>query len=506
MSTKKFKSNVSIEQGLSLPNKTADRALIINGSNELVESAVTQTELERLSGITTALLETSDVGVAGGVASLDVGGKIPSSQLPAIAITEVFVVADIAARDALTVGPNDGEVQQGDVAIVTDASADPAVNSGAASYIYDGTGYQRLITPDAPVLSVNGETGVVTLDSSEINNSQAVTGNWTVVDGSSIKAHLDEVASRLATLEAAPDSDEFVKVSATDNTAQYLEDKILGSTGSITVTKGSISGDENLIINIGANVFNKATDNSDDIAQGLVNEFFTIEKAQDAVGQILIDSASINFTYDDVNAEITAVALPAGINHDALQNFVANEHIDHSLVEIQTAANSGLSGGGDITATRSLSVDITGTAALGADADDADEVLIYDSSATSLRKVTVAQIIGERGGNLSAGDIKQTSFNFADNQAAPSNVVGLSFTNAVTRSFEAQVSVVRGLNYEVYKLLGVQKGGSWDMSVESVGDDTGITFSITALGQVQYTSTSTGNAGTMNFRADTLNI
>jgi hypothetical protein len=47
----------------------------------------------------------------------------------------------------------------------------------------------------------------------------------------------------------------------------------------------------------------------------------------------------------------------ASINHDALLNFVANEHIDHSAVSI--TAGDGLSGGGTIAATRSLAVDST---------------------------------------------------------------------------------------------------------------------------------------------------
>ena len=40
------------------------------------------------------------------------------------------------------------------------------------------------------------------------------------------------------------------------------------------------------------------------------------------------------------------------IDHDATTNFVANEHIDHSTVSISTGA--GLTGGGDITTTRTF--------------------------------------------------------------------------------------------------------------------------------------------------------
>jgi hypothetical protein len=87
---------------------------------------------------------------------------------------------------------------------------------------------------------------------------------------------------------------------------------------------------------------------------------YTDELAQDAIGAILTDTASVDFTYNDAGNQITAAVLPAGVNHDALQNFVANEHIDHSTVSI--SAGTGLTGGGDITANRTISMPNTGTA------------------------------------------------------------------------------------------------------------------------------------------------
>jgi hypothetical protein len=84
------------------------------------------------------------------------------------------------------------------------------------------------------------------------------------------------------------------------------------------------------------------------------------EAAQDAVGGILTDTTSIDFTYNDAGNTISAVVLPGGVDHNALLNWVANKHIDHSLVSI--SAGTGLTGGGDITATRTLSIANVGTA------------------------------------------------------------------------------------------------------------------------------------------------
>ena len=65
----------------------------------------------------------SEKGTADGVATLDGGGKVPATQIPAVALPEVHVVADAAARLALT-------VQEGDESIQTDTGE---------HYLFDGT-------------------------------------------------------------------------------------------------------------------------------------------------------------------------------------------------------------------------------------------------------------------------------------------------------------------------------------------------------------------------------
>lgn len=44
------------------------------------------------------------------------------------------------------------------------------------------------------------------------------------------------------------------------------------------------------------------------------------EAAQDAVGSILLDTSTINFTYDDATPNISAVVIPSGVDHDSLLN------------------------------------------------------------------------------------------------------------------------------------------------------------------------------------------
>jgi len=143
-----------------VPQTAAAAVLTVNGRIGNVVGLAEQVDLtaeaDERAAADLLLIPLVQKGAANGVAPLDAGSKIPAVYLPAIGIVDVYVVADIPARDALT-------VQEGDVAVVVDATADPGVDAGGASYIYDGTAWQRLLTPTDAVLSVDGRTGPVTL-------------------------------------------------------------------------------------------------------------------------------------------------------------------------------------------------------------------------------------------------------------------------------------------------------------------------------------------------------
>jgi len=78
----------------------------------------------------------------------------------------------------------------------------------------------------------------------------------------------------------------------------------------------------------------------------IVGGGYTDENAQDAVGSILTDTGTIDFT--DV--------IPGGVDHDSLLNYVAHAHIDHTAVTL--TAGDGLSGGGPIAANRTFVLDL----------------------------------------------------------------------------------------------------------------------------------------------------
>lgn len=62
----------------------------------------------------------------------------------------------------------------------------------------------------------------------------------------------------------------------------------------------------------------------------------------------------LTVTLDDVGNDIDINIIESNINHDILENYIANEHIDHSLISILT--QEGITGGGDLTATRTLTL------------------------------------------------------------------------------------------------------------------------------------------------------
>ena len=92
------------------------------------------------------------------------------------------------------------------------------------------------------------------------------------------------------------------------------------------------------------------------------------------------------------------------IVHDNLSGFVANEHVDHSTVQIATGSTSGLNGGGDITTTRNI-VAAPERATSGTIAS-ADEILFADvSNSNALRKTTaqdIADLAGASAGSFQA--------------------------------------------------------------------------------------------------------
>ena len=149
-------------------------------------------------------------GLANGVATLGSDAKIPSNQLPALAITDTFPVASQAAMLALT-------AEVGDVAVRTDLNKSFILKTAGASTLGN---WQELLTPTDSVLSVNGQTGAVSLTASglgalaaannfsDVANAATARTNLGLAIGTNVQAYSAELAG-LAAL--SPSNDDVIQ-------------------------------------------------------------------------------------------------------------------------------------------------------------------------------------------------------------------------------------------------------------------------------------------------------
>ena len=123
--------------------------------------------------------------------------------------------------------------------------------------------------------------------------------------------------------------------------------------------------------------------------------------------QALTDPGGDRLLYwNDTNNAVEWLSLGAGLDFSTgtlvvdlsevdvstLGGLTANMYVDHSTVEI--IAGVGLAGGGDLTASRTLSMDIDGLTALPALDEDNDQIAVYDASADAIRKTPLSAFRG----------------------------------------------------------------------------------------------------------------
>jgi hypothetical protein len=104
---------------------------------------------------------TTQKGAVNGIASLDGTGLIPTNQLPALAITQTSVVASQVAMLALT-------AEIGDIAVRTDLNKSFILTATPSTSLVN---WQELLTPTDSVLSVDGNTGAVSLSGTYLNKT-----------------------------------------------------------------------------------------------------------------------------------------------------------------------------------------------------------------------------------------------------------------------------------------------------------------------------------------------
>jgi hypothetical protein len=286
---------------------------------------------------------------------------------------------------------------------------------------------------------------------------------------------------------------------------------LIGSTG-VAPVAANVSAGTGITVTNGAGSISIATT----ITQ------YTNEDAQDAVGSILTDTATIDLVYNDGANTITANVVAGSIGNTELGTGIdVSQFADGSVSDTEFQFINSLSSNAQDQLDNKQPLDATLTALA---AYNTNGILTQTAADTFTgRTITAGAGISITNGNgvagnptitnsfTSTGDIPQTSFSAANNQAVAADVTGLAFANASIRAFKAIVSVTIDATtdlFEVFELLGVQKGSSWDMSKVSTGDDSGVEFSISGAGQVTYTSSNISGfvSSTIKFRAEVLGV
>lgn len=321
-------------------------------------------------GLVNTAVQSSQLGAASGVATLNASGKLTSAQVPAIAITETFSVADITARDALTIGAGDGEVQEGDVAIVTDASADAEVEAGGASYIYTGSAWERLLNPTDAVQSVNGLTGIVVLDTDD------------VAEGASnlyyTQARFDSAFTAKSTTDLSEGTNLYFTTARVLSTAltglSLVDDSAVEAADTILEAIGKLQA-RSVLNNMTASAAPAVTnDSSEGYENGSLwydtttNLLYVLEDA--TAGAAVWEQATAEAPVDSVNGETGAVVLDT----DDINEGATNLYFTDVRAKAAAVADSITDAVTDVAPSQNAVFD-----ALALKADEADAGRVFDS-------------------------------------------------------------------------------------------------------------------------------
>lgn len=408
----------------TLSNKTID-----GGSNSLTNIAysslvltnsVTNTDISATAGISytklnlTGSILNADVAVGAAIAGTKINpvfGNQVISTLDRLQFEEGGLTTALRAAQS-------GQSANLDFRLPPSHGTDGQVlktnGSGEMDWItVGGTGTVTSVALAAPAeFAVSGSpvttAGTLTLDWENVPANAVLSGPTTGADATPSFRLLvsNDIPTGLTATKIADgsvDNTEFQYLNgATSNIQGQLNGKqpldatltslaAYNTNGFLVQTGSDVFAGRTLIAGTGISIANGDGVASNPTISSTITQY-TDELAQDAVGTIFLDTASVNLTYNDGTPSISADVIPGGVDHDQLLNFVANEHVDHTAVQIATAANSGLTGGGTIATTRNIVVDPTNapsiTPATG------DTILLADASNSNLlSKTTVGDIV-----------------------------------------------------------------------------------------------------------------
>jgi hypothetical protein len=456
----------------------SSRVMITDSSGLPDSSTVTNVELGYVSGVTSGIQsqintvanKASDLVTLSGVASnatnlgTFTGSIIPDNSTNKSALQSLETAIETlpdpmeykGVWNATTNSPalSDGTGNNGDVYYVSVAGTQftPAITFAVGDKaVYNGaTAKWEKWDVTESVSSVNGYTGVVVLAKSDVGLSN-------VDNTSDLNKPISSATQTALDLKV----DENSPITGATKTKITYDAKGLVTSGA-DATTADIAASTNK---------NYVTDND---LTNLSNLSGTNTGDQDLSGYELLSNKATNLTSPNNTKYPTTLAVSTAIS-GAVTSFNSRTGAVTSQSGDYTKSDVGLS-----------NVDNT---------SDANKPIS-----------TATQTALDGKSNRSVGDISETSFSMVNNQASAANITGFAFSNTTVRSFKALVSVAVDATsdlFESFEILGINRGGSFDIAISSVGDASGVTITCTSAGQFQYTNLNYGGfvSGTIRFRA-----
>lgn len=255
-----------------------------------------------------------------------------------------------------------------------------------------------------------------------------------------------EISSLLPGIDTELDLHHTQAIDVTMNDTDRFVVKIfanVGATGSAVVVRISVEGDTASHLNVPVSTETLSSiylrqDGTKALTGNMsVDGGITIDGRDLSVDGTKLDTIETNADVTDAtNVAAAGAAMSGGAFHDGFSDYVGNEHIDHSGVSI--TAGNGLTGGGDITTTRTVDLDINGLSVASIAAGDF--VPFWDITATATnKKITFANFEAAlTHDNLISGTIADH-----DTTATGANLTSLtddSMVNSLHRHSELSAS------------------------------------------------------------------
>lgn len=205
---------------------TVDAKGRITSATNMVANDVPNITLSKITDAGTVASKNVGTG-SGNIPILDSNGKLDTSILPSITISDTFVINSQTNMLALT-------AEVGDIAIRTDLSKTFILKTAGASTLAN---WQELLTPTDSVTSVAGKTGSVTLNSGDVglgnvtNESKA-----TMFTSPSLTGTPTAPTAAVATNTTQVATTAFVKSQGYITSAGAPIQTVAGRTGTVVLT------------------------------------------------------------------------------------------------------------------------------------------------------------------------------------------------------------------------------------------------------------------------------